>query len=353
MAGMWERVKMVRENGEVVEAQAPVVVSASRATDIPAFYADWFMGRLHKGYVRWRNPFSGVPSYVSFAKTRFVVFWSKNPEPMMRHLEELDRLGLGYYFQYTLNDYVAEGFEPNVPAVEVRVETFRTLSERLGKERVVWRFDPLLITERTPPEALLKKVEALGERLVPFTKRLIFSFADIEAYGRVAKNLERAGIAGAREFTAGEKRAMAEALAGLNRSHGWGLELQTCSEDIDLEAYGIGHSRCVDDRIIIATHRQDEALMRFLGVMPGREAPMVQGDLFGFGQGGLPVEKEAPNYRKVKDGGQRKACGCIRSKDIGEYNTCPHRCLYCYANASPDFACGRAQNATRGESICG
>lgn len=335
----WEKVRVVAEGGRVVEAQAPVVVSASRATDVPAFYAEWFMERLRRGYVRWRNPFSGRPLYVSFARTRFIVFWSKAPEPMVRHLAELDGRGLGYCFQYTLNDYAAEGLEPNVPSVEARTETFRRLSARLGPERVVWRADPLLITERTPPEALIRKVAALGDRLAPLTRRLVFSFADIAAYRRVAANLRKAGVA-AREFTDAEKRETAAALAELNRSRGWGLTLETCAETIDLSAYGIAHGRCVDDRIMRATCPEDEALMAFLGV---RKAP-VQEALF------APAAEQPSAPR---DPGQRLGCGCIRSKDIGEYDTCPHGCLYCYANRSPASARRRAASAARGESICG
>lgn len=334
----WERVTAVTDDGRRVEAQAPLIVSASRATDIPAFYADWFMERLRRGYLRWRNPFSGVPLYVSFAKTRFIVFWSKNPEPMLRHLDELDRMGLGYYFQYTLNDYATEGLEPNVPPAERRVETFRRLSGRLGPERVVWRADPLLITEQTPPEVLIARVAALGDRLAPLTRRLVFSFADIAPYRRVKANLRQAGVQ-AREFTVGEMEETAAALAELNRSRGWGLTLETCAETPDLTRWGVAHGRCVDERIMTAVSPHDRALREFLGV--GSEA--VQEDLFS-----APAPAAAP-----RDRGQRAACGCVRSKDVGEYNTCPHRCLYCYANISPDAACRRAAAARRGESISG
>ena len=145
----WDKEEVIIGDGTKVSAQMPVIVSASRSTDIPAFYADWFMERLKAGYVKWFNPFNGVPLYVGFRKTRLVVFWSKNPVPMLTHLDALDEICPNYYFQFTLNDYDTERIEPNVPPVAARIETFRKLSERLGRDRVVWRFDPLILTGAT------------------------------------------------------------------------------------------------------------------------------------------------------------------------------------------------------------
>ena len=119
----WSRTDIELSTGEKVVAQAPVIVSASRSTDIPAFYADWFIERFKAGYVKWFNPFNGVPLYVGFRKTRLVVFWSKNPAPMLAYLDELDRICPNYYFQFTLNDYDAERIEPRVPPLEKRIET--------------------------------------------------------------------------------------------------------------------------------------------------------------------------------------------------------------------------------------
>lgn len=110
-----EKIKLTLDDGKIVDAQAPLIVSASRATDIPAFYSDWFFNRLNKGYIRWRNHYNDKDLYVSFDKTRFVVFWSKNPAPLLPLLPILKQKGIGCYIQYTLNDYVAEGLEPNVP----------------------------------------------------------------------------------------------------------------------------------------------------------------------------------------------------------------------------------------------
>ena len=129
------KVNIVLDSGEHAEAQAPVVVSASRSTDIPAFYADWFFERLRRGYSAWTNPFNGVRSYVAYCNTRFIVFWSKNPRPLLEHLDYLDERGIGCYVQYTLNDYEREGLERGVPALPQRIDTFHKLVERLGAGR--------------------------------------------------------------------------------------------------------------------------------------------------------------------------------------------------------------------------
>ena len=286
------------------DAVEPVILSASRATDVPAFYAEWFMNRIRAGFFKWTNPFRPTQvQTVSAAKVRAIVFWSKHPAGIWRHLDELDRRGLHCYFQYTLNDYEAEGFEPRLPPLEERIELFFRLTDRLGPERVVWRMDPLLRTDRTGVPELLGKAERLAAKLAGHTRKLVFSFADIAAYPAVKRNLARAGIA-AREFARGEMEDFARGLAELNRAHG--LELATCAEEIDLAAFGIAHNRCVDGELLARLWPDDAALMEFLGSRAAR-----------------------------KDKGQRKACGCLASKDIGRYRTCPHACGYCYANGSP------------------
>ena len=107
----WQKTQIQRDNGEMVDAQAPVIISASRSTDIPAFYADWFFHRLKAGSSAWNNPFNGVKCFVSYENCRFIVFWSKNPEPLLKHLGYLEERHINCYIQYTLNDYVEEGLE--------------------------------------------------------------------------------------------------------------------------------------------------------------------------------------------------------------------------------------------------
>ncbi|NTU73999.1 DUF1848 domain-containing protein, partial [Candidatus Roizmanbacteria bacterium] len=136
----WDKTKISLHSGERVDAIAPVIVSASRATDIPAFFSPWFINRLKAGYMRWTNPFNANQvQYVSFQKTRAIVFWSKNPQPLLRYLHEIDEKRINYYFQFTLNDYEKEGLEPNVGPLLKRVETFKALVEKVGKKRVIWR----------------------------------------------------------------------------------------------------------------------------------------------------------------------------------------------------------------------
>jgi len=307
----WERTTVRLEGGNHADALAPVIVSASRRTDIPAFHAEWFIDRLRSGHVKWVNPFSGTPQYVSFAKARAIVFWTKNPGPILPYLTELDRRGIGYYFQYTCNDYAPEGLEPAVPPLAERLATFRELSRRIGREKVIWRYDPLLLTDELTLDRLAERVTQIGEVLHPFTGKLVIAFADIERYPKVRRRLWAVGR-GCRELTPREMRTFAEHLAGLAR--GWGLAIATCAEAIDLSDLGIAHNRCIDDALLTRLFPHDEDLAGFLG----------------------PTETR---YR-LKDKGQRKACGCIVSKDIGAYNTCPHFCRYCYAASSENPAQG-------------
>lgn len=315
----WDRVPLAipdpadRNRTVRVEAIAPVIVSASRSTDIPAFYGDWFMARLDEGYVRWKSPFGGSAQYVSFQKTRVVVFWSKNPAPFLPHLAALDRRGCGYYFLFTLNDYDAEGLEPGVPPLDERIGTFIRLSDRIGKGRLVWRFDPLVLSDDIAVPDLLEKIRAIGDRIAAYTDRLVFSFVDIERYAKVRRNLQAAGFTGAREFTDAEIDRFCSGLAALNRR--WGLSVTACAEGRDLSRFGIGRGQCISGDLMVREFGDDRVLMEFLH--PGMPPP-------------------APDpYRWLKDPGQRGTCRCIAAKDIGQYATCMHLCTYCYANPSP------------------
>ena len=196
------------------------------------------MARLQAGYVKWKSQFGGNPVYVSFAKTRVFAFWSKNPASFLLHLETLDRRGYRYYFLFILNDYDTELLEPNVPPVDERIETFIRLSRRIGKGRMVWRFDPRVLSDRITVEDMLEKVRYIGDQIASFTERLVFSFVEIEKYAKVQRNLQAWGCAGAREFADGEVAGFCTGLAVLNRQ--WGLALSVCAEKRDLLRYGIG-----------------------------------------------------------------------------------------------------------------
>ena len=320
---MTDKIKIITDKGEQVEAQAPIIISASRSTDIPAFYAKWFINRLKAGYCVWYNPFNQKPMYVTFRNAKAVVFWSKNPKPIIPYLHELDERGIHYYFQFTLNDYDKEQFEPNVPSVEKRIETFKELSEKIGKEKVIWRFDPLIMTDKIGIDELLKKVENIGNQLKEHTEKLVFSFADIgNFYKKVENNLKRLNI-NYQEFTLQTMNEFAIGLKELNKK--WNFSLATCAEEINLEQYEIEHNHCVDGKLMKRIFAKDPDFVYYLsyGKLPEKNS------LF---PAEIPV-KEA----NLKDKGQRKVCECITSKDIGMYNTCPHFCAYCYANTSKEI----------------
>lgn len=300
-----QHIDLINERGERVNAIAPVIVSASRATDIPAFYAQQFFDSLDRGYTIWTNPYNGKPSYVSFANTRFIVFWSKNPRPFLSFIPRLAHKGIGFYVQFTLNDYVAEGLEPNLPDLAERIDTFKRIVDTYGIDHAIWRFDPLILTDRIGIDELLAKIHNIGLLLKGYTEKLIFSFADIAGYRKVGANLTKAGI-NYKEWQEAQMLEFARKLSAMNEAE-LHLQLSSCAETIDLAPFGIGHNHCIDPELIGRLSPDDTALQMWL-------------------------------FGASKDQGQRQGCGCILSKDIGTYNSCPHGCLYCYANTSPQSA---------------
>lgn len=333
-----ERKEIVIKDGTKVEAAAPTILSVSRATDVPAFYSEWFFRSMERGYCRWRNPFNGTDNYVSFENVRFIVFWSKNPAPLIPYISRLQEHGIKCYIQYTLNDYEDERLEPRVPPLRYRIDTFKRLAKMSGVGAVVWRFDPLILTDKISIQDLLGKIEGIGNQLKGHTEKLVFSFADIASYRKVGGNLTSHGI-NYQEWTESEMLDFARQLSELNHRNGWNFRLATCAEKIDLGEYGIAHNHCIDDELIVLIAWQDAELMKHLGMDMRQSMPDI------FGQPTLPEvaipldgNRYAVRTRKNHDSGQRKLCGCIAAKDIGQYNTCPHGCLYCYANTSPDSA---------------
>ncbi len=322
------------DNKDMAKAIFPIVVSASRSTDIPAFYADWFFERLKKGYSAWTNPFNGKKSYVAYEDTKFIVFWSKNPRPLLKHLDYLKERGIGCYVQYTLNNYEDEGLERGVPPLEERIETFKMFVDRLGKGAVIWRFDPLILTDKIDSDKLLRKIEYIGDQLKGYTEKLVFSFADILSYRKVKSNLERGHI-NYMDWTKEQMIEFAQKLVYMNKAKGWNYVIATCGEIVDLD--GVEHNHCIDDRLMVRLGYKSKKLMDFLGVeiIDNRNPSFLFYD-------GDAIYLENNLYAIIKknnkDKGQRIACGCMKSKDIGEYNTCPHLCEYCYANASKDIA---------------
>ena len=198
----------------------------------------------------------------------------------------------------------------------------------LGKGGVIWRFDPLMLTPDIDIDKLLKKIENIGDQLKGYTEKLVFSFADISIYNKVKKNLDKNGI-NARDWTAEEMRAFASELVTLNKEKGWNYKLATCGEAANLD--GIEHNHCIDDELIIRRAYKDAELMKFLGVsMPDMFTP--EEDILTLPNGSRVIKGNN------KDTGQRDFCGCMKSKDIGQYDTCIHGCEYCYANTSKQSA---------------
>lgn len=313
---IWQKCTIETPHGKK-QGIAPLIISASRSTDVPAFYSDWFINRLRKGYSKWINPFNRQEQFISFSKAKFIVFWSKNPKPILQHLKEIDSYGINYYFQFTLNDYEKERLEPNVPSLIERLDTFKELSLRLGKESVIWRFDPLIMIDGLDLNQLIEKIERIGNEIYKFTEKLVFSYVDISNYAKVKNNFQRAGIKYL-EFDPETMIEAAEKIRKLNEK--WELEICTCAERLSLENYGIKHNKCIDDELILRISPNDTELKKFLGYDRQHQTEMFS-------------EKTLVN-KSLKDKGQRLECGCILSKDIGQYNTCGHLCTYCYANHS-------------------
>jgi len=268
-----------------------MIISASRRTDIPAFYSEWLLNRLRQGFVLVRNPFNPLQvARVSLdpGDVDCLVFWTKNPMPLLPRLAEIDRLGHRVLFQFTLTA-CDRSLERHVPARAERLAAFRALAERIGPERVLWRFDPILFTPDQGSEELLREFADLAGHLHPFTRQCTISFVSL--YAKCRRNLQ-----GMTLLTPDERakidfvRRLAE-IAAAN-----GLRLRACCDPFLQERCGIEAARCIDDRLLTTIL-------------------------------GQPV-------RSGKDKGQRPGCGCAVSVDIGAYNTCPHGCRYCYANVS-------------------
>ncbi len=313
---VWEKRRIQTISGEEVQAVCPVIISASRATDIPAYYSDWFIARLKKGYTKWQNPFNRKFQYISFQKARLIVFWSKNPQPLINKLNQIETITskpLHYYFQFTLNNYEQEQFEPNIPPLSQRLTTFKKLAEKIGSEKVIWRYDPLLLSKNIAVDTLIEKIKRIGDEIHNHTNKLVFSFARIEEYRKVKNRMLKNKIPYI-AWNRKHKYEFANKLQQLNKQ--WKLQLATCAEPEDFSVYGITHNKCIDNHLIEKLFPEDAELMNFLGIN--------QKTLFG---------ENAPT-KSLKDKGQRKNCACIYSKDIGKYNTCPNLCVYCYANTS-------------------
>ena len=270
-----------------------MIISASRRTDIPAFYSTWLMNRIREGFCLVPNPFNSKQvSRISLLpdKVDAFVFWSKNPKPMLKFLGELDSRGFIYYFQYTLNDY-PQSFEPSMPNVSSRLDTFKRLSNRLGPERVTWRYDPIIISPATDYSFHVSTFERLAHALRGLTRRVIISIVDL--YHKTKKHMADLMSYDDMRRMAMQRNSprMLNLLSHIaKRASAVGMRPLSCAEDYS--SLGIQAGSCIDSELIHS--------------IEGRPSPR-------------------------KDSGQRANCRCVVSRDIGVYDTCVHGCLYCYA----------------------
>lgn len=267
-----------------------MIISASRRTDIPSYYCDWFLNRIKEGFVYVRNPMNiHQVSEVSLSPDVVdgIVLWTKNPNPMLERLNKL--IQYNYYFQFTLNSYQTD-VEVNLPSKnDVIIPAFQKLSDKLGPDRVVWRYDPIFLNEKYTFEYHIEYFDKLARQLKDYTRKCTISFIDY--YRNTVNNVKGLNLI---ELTDKSKDELAKALSEIAYSNG--LNMDTCAEGIDLSRYGITHAHCIDDTLL-------EKISGF----------------------SLKVEK---------DKSQRLECGCVSSIDIGMYNTCRNGCKYCYANYS-------------------
>ena len=272
-----------------------MIISASRRTDIPTYYSEWLFNRIREGFVYVRNPMnihqiskiSLLPEVVDG-----IVFWTKNPVPMLDRLSELKRYV--YYFQFTLNSY-GKDIEPNVPSKkEIIVPAFQKLSQMIGKDKVIWRYDPILLNDKYTLDYHIKYFESLAIKLSGYTEKCTISFIDL--YKNTQRNTAPLSI---QAPTDEQIEMLMSEFSRIAKDNG--ILIDTCSERIDLEKFGITHAHCID-----------RARFERLGNYT------------------LKVEK---------DKNQRQECGCVASIDIGAYNTCKNGCVYCYANYSQKTVC--------------
>ena len=233
-----------------------------------------------------------------------IVFWSKNPAPMLPYLEELDRLGFRYYFQFTVNDYPTK-LEPNIPSLDERIATFLNLSHHVGPLRVIWRYDPIILSNVTDAEFHLQRFSHIAKELKGSTSRVIVSIVDFyQKTDRRLRPLEQEGFVFDKEAASGTTiKELFKELAAIAGKHG--MQIASCAEERDFSDIGIPRGQCIDPTLI-----------RALWSLP------------------LPYKK---------DTSQRKHCHCTASRDIGINDTCIHGCQYCYSTINHDLAQRRYQ----------
>lgn len=270
-----------------------MILSVSRRTDVPNYYSDWFLNRIKEGYLYVKNPMNiHQISKIDLSPTVVdcIVFWTKNPTPMIDKLDELK--AYKYYFQFTLTGY-GKDMEPNLPHKKNEViPLFQKLSSKIGSEKVVWRYDPIIITDKYTIEYHMKAFQEIASALNGYTDKVVISFVDL--YTKAKKNMQKISAVSMEHIKINEFAAKLAAIAKENK-----MKIATCAENIDLSFCGIEHNSCIDM----------ELTEKIIGC----------------------------SIRSQKDKNQREECRCVESIETGTYNTCRNGCKYCYANYSTDM----------------
>ena len=274
-----------------------MIIQTGQRTDIPAYYSEWFANRLREGYVLVRNPYNPI-SVTRYELTPDVVdligFCSKNPEPMLKHMDLLRP-----YHQYwfvTITPY-GKDMEPNVPPKETVMETFRRLSKIVGPDCIAWRYDPIIINETWTPRKHIETFRDMASTLAGYTKVCVISF--IMLYEKVKINFPEVKL-----IPEKEQIRITEELVKIAKD--FGMTIRPCGDSRHLTKTGADCSGCMTQKTF------ETAIGQNLNLPPN------------------------PN--------NRKECACYITGDIGAYNTCGHLCRYCYANSDPQLV---AQNMRR------
>lgn len=276
-----------------------MILSVSRRTDIPNYYSEWFINRIREGYLYVRNPMNiHQISKINLSPqiVDCIVFWTKNPLPMVDKLDDLK--DYNYYFQFTLTSY-GKDIEPNLPDKRKHmIRIFCELSSKIGKEKVIWRYDPIVFTDRYTAEYHLKAFREIAAALQGYTDKVVISFVDL--YAKTKKNMKSINVVNLEDSKLFEFVSKLSVIAKENE-----MKIATCAEEVDLASYGIEHNCCIDKDLI----------EKIIGCK-------------------ISVKK---------DKNQREECGCIESIEIGSYNTCRNACKYCYANYSDEKVSNNCQ----------
>ncbi len=279
-----------------------MIISVSRRTDIPAFYGDWMMNRLREGYCVVPHPMKPRESFRVSLKNEDVdalVFWTKYPASLMPYFDEIESRGYPFIFLYTLTNYDSP-LESNLPPLQDRLQMFKELATKFGAERIIWRYDPIILGNQTDETFHIENFSSLASALKGYTQRVIISFLDYYGFvmQRLAKLEKDMFLVYDRDTVATRAPSLTAKLAKIAQAHD--MEIQSCAEELDLAESGVVPGNCIDG-----------ALLQKIFGKP---------------------------FPQKKDPGQRKKCLCAVSRDIGVYDTCGHQCVYCYAVRNPDVA---------------